>query len=90
MAVALRRASLGWRLQVRDAGMGIAPGAQQRIFEEFVQEDNDARDRRRGLGLGLAIARRFALLMNGDITVRSAPGRGSTMTVTLPRARPQP
>jgi signal transduction histidine kinase/CheY-like chemotaxis protein len=86
VAVALRRASLGWRLQVRDAGMGIAPGAQQRIFEEFVQEDNDARDRRRGLGLGLAIARRFALLMNGDITVRSAPGRGSTMTVTLPRA----
>eukprot|EP01034_Spumella_vulgaris_P006203 gene6203-7899_t len=66
--------------------MGIASGAQQRIFEEFVQEDNDARDRRRGLGLGLAIARRFVLLMNGDITVRSAPGRGSTMTVTLPRA----
>lgn len=86
VAVALRSARLGWRLQVRDAGMGIAPGAQERIFEEFVQEDNDARDRRRGLGLGLAIARRFALLMNGDITVRSAPGRGSTMTVTLPRA----
>ncbi len=90
VAVVLRagsRAGRGcWRLQVRDAGMGIASGAQQRIFEEFVQEDNDARDRRRGLGLGLAIARRFVLLMNGDITVRSAPGRGSTMTVTLPRA----
>ncbi len=86
VAVVLRRGARQWRLQVRDAGMGIAAHAQQRIFEEFVQVDNDARDRRRGLGLGLAIARRFVLLMNGDITVQSAPGRGTTMTVTLPRA----
>jgi|JI10StandDraft_1071094.scaffolds.fasta_scaffold45875_2 signal transduction histidine kinase/CheY-like chemotaxis protein len=86
VAIVLRSARRQWRLQVRDAGMGIAHSAQQRIFEEFVQIDNEARDRRRGLGLGLAIARRFAVLMNGDITVRSAPGLGSTMTVTLPRA----
>jgi signal transduction histidine kinase/CheY-like chemotaxis protein len=86
VAIVLRAGRKQWRLQVRDAGMGIAHSAQQRIFEEFVQIDNEARDRRRGLGLGLAIARRFALLMNGDITVRSAPGLGSCMTVTLPRA----
>jgi signal transduction histidine kinase len=75
-----------WRLQVRDAGLGIAPEAQARIFEEFVQMHNEARDRRQGLGLGLAIAQRLALLMNGDIAVRSALGQGCCMTVTLPRA----
>jgi CheY-like chemotaxis protein len=88
--VALRSGNKRWRLQVRDAGMGIAPDAQARIFEEFVQMHNEARDRRQGLGLGLAIARRLALLMNGDITVRSALGRGTSMTVTLPRALPPP
>ncbi|WP_439607238.1 hybrid sensor histidine kinase/response regulator [Hydrogenophaga sp.] len=85
--VALRPGAGRWRLQVRDAGPGIALDAQARIFEEFVQIHNEARDRRHGLGLGLAIARRLALLMNGDIAVRSAPGRGCCMTLTLPRAR---
>ncbi len=84
VAIALRpRRDGGWRLQVRDCGMGIAQSAQERIFEEFVQVDNEARDRRRGLGLGLAIARRFVLLMNGDIEVRSALGQGCCMTVLL-------
>lgn len=87
--VALRPAGALWRLQVRDSGVGIAPGAQERIFEEFVQIDNEARDRQRGLGLGLAIAKRFALLMNGNIEVRSELGHGCCMTITLPRvARP--
>ncbi len=84
--VALRPAGALWRLQVRDNGVGIAQSAQERIFEEFVQIDNEARDRQRGLGLGLAIAKRFALLMNGNIGVRSEPGRGCCMTITLPRA----
>ena len=86
VVIALRRGRGQWRLQVRDAGMGIEHDAQQRIFEEFVQIDNEARDRRRGLGLGLAIARRFALLMNGGIQVRSSPGLGCCMTVSLPSA----
>jgi CheY-like chemotaxis protein len=85
--VALRSGRTHWRLQVRDAGVGIASEAQAHIFEEFVQMHNDARDRRQGLGLGLAIARRLALLMNGDITVRSALGRGSCMTVRMPCAQ---
>lgn len=84
--VALRPAGAQWRLQVRDSGVGIAQDAQERIFEEFVQIDNDARDRQHGLGLGLAIAKRFALLMNGNIEVRSARGRGCCMTITLPKA----
>ncbi|TWO71645.1 response regulator [Caenimonas sedimenti] len=88
VAIVLRGARGQWRLQVRDAGMGIPHVAQERIFEEFVQIDNEARDRRRGLGLGLAIARRFALLMEGDISVRSRPGQGCCMTVSLSRAAP--
>lgn len=79
-----------WRLQVRDAGMGIAAEAQARVFEEFVQMHNEARDRRQGLGLGLAIARRLVLLMNGNLSVRSALGQGTSMTLTLPRAEPPP
>jgi signal transduction histidine kinase/CheY-like chemotaxis protein len=86
--VALRWGAGRWRLQVRDAGLGIAPQAQARIFEEFVQMHNEARDRRQGLGLGLAIARRLALLMNGDIAVRA--GQGCCMTLTLPRAARPP
>ncbi len=88
VVVALRSAQDGWHLQVRDAGIGIAPALQGRIFDEFVQLDNDARDRRRGLGLGLAIAKRFSLLMNGGLDVRSTPGCGCCMTVTLPKALP--
>lgn len=84
--VVLRPGSGRWRLQVRDAGIGIAPEAQARVFEEFVQMHNEGRDRRQGLGLGLAIAQRLVMLMNGDIHVRSAPGRGTCMTVSLPRA----
>jgi two-component system, sensor histidine kinase len=85
VVVALRYAHAAWRLQVRDAGMGIALAAQIKIFEEFVQLDNEARDRRQGLGLGLAISKRFVLLMNGQIAVRSEPGKGTCITVTLPK-----
>jgi signal transduction histidine kinase/CheY-like chemotaxis protein len=83
VVVAVRSSGAKWLLQVRDAGVGIAPDAQKKIFEEFVQIGNDSRDRRRGLGLGLAIARRFALLMDGDIEVRSALGLGCCMSVKL-------
>ncbi len=86
IVVALRSVGAYWHVQVRDAGMGIAPDAQDKIFEEFVQLNNEARNRKRGLGLGLAICKRFALLMGGDIIVRSALGRGCCMTVKLRKA----
>ena len=89
LRAALIRGPNQWLIQVRDAGPGIEETAQARIFEEFVQLENAARDRRQGLGLGLAITRRFVQLMNGDIKLRSAPGRGCCMTVGLPMsARP--
>lgn len=85
VVVAMRHGQDVWRLQIRDAGRGIARDAQDKIFEEFVQLQNHGRDRQSGLGLGLAISRRFVLLMRGSISVRSAPGQGCCMTVTLPK-----
>ncbi|TWO70285.1 hybrid sensor histidine kinase/response regulator [Caenimonas sedimenti] len=90
VVVAVRRAESGWRLQVRDAGKGIPLDAQGKIFEEFVQIDNDARNRQQGYGLGLAISRRFTNLMEGSLLVRSEPGRGCCMTVLLQQATVAP
>ncbi|MGQ0465942.1 MAG: ATP-binding protein [Sporichthyaceae bacterium] len=64
---------------VRDTGVGIAPADQPRIFEEFEQVGL-----REGTGLGLPLARSFVVLHGGDMDVESAPGAGSTFTVTLP------
>jgi signal transduction histidine kinase len=73
-------------LAVSDTGVGIAPGDQGRIFEEFEQVDAGPRGDSisRGTGLGLPISRRLAQLLGGDITVESRPGAGSTFTVWLP------
>jgi two-component system, sensor histidine kinase len=71
-------------LEVWDTGIGIPPEEQEKIFEEFYQVDNPARDRRRGAGLGLAIVRRKADLMGAQIVVRSQPGKGSMFSITLP------
>jgi signal transduction histidine kinase/CheY-like chemotaxis protein len=90
VAVAVRRGPEGWRLQVRDAGRGMPVEAQGRIFEDFVQLENDARNRNDGYGLGLAISRRFVQLMGGRLVVRSAPGRGTSMTVIVARTEKAP
>ncbi|MEN3112619.1 ATP-binding protein [Uliginosibacterium paludis] len=73
-------------IEVRDSGVGIAQENQSSIFVEFVQLDNPARDRSKGLGLGLAIVRRLADLLYHPITLRSAPGRGSVFGVMVPMA----
>ncbi len=72
--------------QVSDSGPGIADADRQRIFEEFVQVGNHERDRRKGLGLGLAIAARTAALLDTHIMLDSVPGRGSRFGFILPRA----
>jgi signal transduction histidine kinase len=69
---------------VTDGGPGIAPADQERIFEEFVQLPGSTPG---GTGLGLPISRRLAELLGGQLTLESAPGRGSTFAVTLPRHR---
>jgi len=72
------------RLFVRDTGIGIALNMQARIFEDFVQADDSIARRFGGTGLGLAISRRVARLMGGELSVESAPGKGSTFTLCAP------
>jgi len=73
------------RLRVTDSGLGIPADALERIFEPFVQLDSGLTRAAEGAGLGLAISRRLARLMGGDLTVESTPGRGSTFTFSLVR-----
>ncbi|HEU4720906.1 MAG TPA: HAMP domain-containing sensor histidine kinase, partial [Gemmatimonadaceae bacterium] len=78
-------------IAVSDTGPGIDPARLEAIFEPFVQVDASLTRRAGGAGLGLSIARQLAAAMSGTVTVRSAPGAGSTFTFALPHAdRPTP
>ncbi len=81
--VSCQRAEQGWRIQVEDSGIGMTPEAQAHIFEEYYQVHNPQRDRRKGLGLGLAIVRRIESLLGLKIDVSSVPGTGSTFSFVV-------
>ena len=74
------------RLSVCDTGIGIAPAEQARVFEDFYQIDNRERNRSKGMGLGLAIVRRQALLIGSGIRLHSQPGQGATFELDLAAA----
>ncbi len=78
------------RIEVRDSGIGIPDHARGEIFNEFYQLDNPERDRRKGLGLGLAIVDALARQLGHRLALRSAPGRGSVFSVEIPLAQAGP
>jgi signal transduction histidine kinase len=79
-----RREGGRWvRVTVEDTGSGIEPAQLERIFEPFVQADSGYTRRHEGTGLGLAISLRLAHSMGGELSVESAPGKGSRFTLWL-------
>ena len=76
------------RLAVWDTGRGIGEDDLALVFDEFFQVDNPQRDVARGLGIGLAIVKRLAHLLGGEVGVRSRLGHGSVFWVELPRQAP--
>jgi signal transduction histidine kinase len=77
-------------IQVADTGVGIAAEDQAAIFNDFFQVHNSERDSRKGFGLGLAIAKRLAFQLGGNLTVESTIGRGSRFTLLLKSAPADP
>ena len=70
-------------IEVWDTGIGIPPSEFASIFEEYRQLDNAARERNRGLGLGLSIVQRLAALLGHRVHVRSNPGTGSVFAIEI-------
>jgi signal transduction histidine kinase/ActR/RegA family two-component response regulator len=86
VAVGVRRHGRRAAIAVCDTGVGIPPDKQTLVFEEFYQVSNPGRDRRRGLGLGLAIVQRLARLLDHPLRLSSTPGRGTCFSIELPLA----
>ena len=75
-------------IAVEDTGVGLTRAQFGRLFQAFAQADATTQRDHGGTGLGLALCRRFCLMMGGDIEVQSKAGSGSTFTVMLPVAGP--
>jgi two-component system OmpR family sensor kinase len=85
LAVEVDAASV--RVRVSDTGPGMPPEVAAHAFDAFYRAD-ESRDRRSGgVGLGLSIVRGIVLAHGGEMTLETAPGRGTTLTARLPRER---
>src|SRR5436189_1318265 len=74
-------------LAVADTGIGLTVEQQAKLFQDFTQADSLTARRYGGTGLGLALSRKLARMMGGDVTVTSEAGKGSVFTVRLPLLR---
>jgi len=72
------------RFDVEDTGIGIPADKQDSIFEEFARLDSSAARRFKGTGLGLVITKKLAILLGGELTLTSEPGKGSVFSLTIP------
>lgn len=86
LLIASRRRGERLSIEVFDTGIGIPLNQQQEIFREFHQLGNPERDRRKGLGLGLAIADGLARSLGHPLTLKSVPGKGSVFRLQIPTA----
>jgi PAS domain S-box-containing protein len=73
-----------WRIEVTDTGIGVPSSEQESLFERFFRATNARASRIPGSGLGLAVARVIVELHGGSVVLRSAIGRGTTVSITLP------
>ncbi len=69
---------------VVDTGIGIAPEFHENIFRDFTQVQSPLQRRLQGTGLGLSLGKKLAEVLGGKVGMRSAPGKGSVFTVTIP------
>jgi signal transduction histidine kinase len=88
IVVGCRHRNGGLMVQVVDSGIGIPLDRQKMIFEAFYQLGNPARDRSKGLGLGLAIVQRLGALLGYPVSVCSQVGKGSVFSIEVATAQP--
>jgi signal transduction histidine kinase len=72
------------KISVKDHGLGIDQGDQSKIFERFYQLDYGSTKKHGGQGLGLSVTKELAEILHGCLSVKSAKGRGSIFSITIP------
>ena len=75
---------INMRYRISDTGIGMSEEFTKEIFEEFAQEDSDVRTQYHGVGLGMAIVKKYVDMMGGTISVQSKKHEGTTFTVDIP------
>ena len=88
IGVSLYRSNGSIKLEVSDRGIGIAPAEQEKIFEKFYRCGDPLVHNTKGSGLGLSLVRHIAQAHGGNVSVESAPEKGSKFTIALPIRAP--